>query len=159
VASNTDFGRLAKTFSVPWTWGPRSNPDRAETKGSAHSLSSTKALCLDVRYPPDAGHAVAWAPADNRATQREFVRLGDVRARRDLRRASLPISAPIGWLAWPSISWLKLAGTDVQRWKKAYPTVLQVRRAAQLIACGALVDVRVVEVVAFISGTMAGQRI
>jgi hypothetical protein len=26
-----------------------------------------------VRYPPDAGHAVAWAPADNRATQCEFV--------------------------------------------------------------------------------------
>jgi hypothetical protein len=47
----------------------------------------------------------------------------------------------------------------VQRWKKAYPTVLQVRHAAQVIACGALVDVRVMKVVAFISGTMAGQRI
>jgi hypothetical protein len=68
-------------------------------------------------------------------------------------------SAPVGWLAWPSISWLKLAGTDVQRWKQAYATVLQVRRATQVIARGALVDVRVMKVDAFISGTMAGQRI
>jgi len=69
---------------------------------------------------------------------------------------SLPRS---GWLAWPSISWLKLAGTDVQRWKKAYLTVLQVRRAAQVIARGALVDVRVVEVVASFGGVMACRRI
>ena len=68
-------------------------------------------------------------------------------------------SAPVRWLARPSISWLKLAGTDVQRWKQAYATVLQVRRATQVIARGALVDVRVMKVVAFISGTMAGQRI
>jgi hypothetical protein len=74
------------------------------------------------------------------------------------RRALSP-DAPIGWLAWPSISWLKLAGTDVQRGKKAYPTVLQVRRAAQVIACGALVDVRVVEVVASFGGIMACRRI
>jgi len=47
----------------------------------------------------------------------------------------------------------------VQRWKQAYATVLQVRRATQVIARGALVDVRVMKVVAFISGTMAGQRI
>jgi hypothetical protein len=88
-------------------------------------------------------------------------RLGDVRARTggDLRRASLPISAPVRWLAWPSISWLKLAGTDVQRWKQAYPTVLQVRCAAQVIACGALVDVRVVEVVASFGGVTACRRI
>ena len=68
-------------------------------------------------------------------------------------------SAPVGWLAWASISWLKLAGTDVQRWKKAYPTVLQVRRAAQVIACGALVDVRVVEVVSSFGGVTACRRI
>jgi hypothetical protein len=43
----------------------------------------------------------------------------------------------------------------VQRRKKAYPTVLQVRRAAEVIACGALVDVRVVEVVASFDGVTA----
>jgi hypothetical protein len=47
----------------------------------------------------------------------------------------------------------------VQRWKQAYPTVLQVRRAAQVIARGALVDVRVVEVVAVFGGIMACRRI
>jgi hypothetical protein len=36
---------------VPWTWSRRSDPDRAETKGSAHSPPSTKALSVDVRYP------------------------------------------------------------------------------------------------------------
>ena len=110
----------------------------------------------------DAGRAVAWAPADNRTTQREFVPgwvtfgpgpYATFAAHR------YRFSARSGWLAWPSISWLKLAGTDVQRWKKAYPTVLQVRRAAQVIACGALVDVRVVEVVASFGGVMACRRI
>jgi hypothetical protein len=81
------------------------------------------------------------------------------RTERDLRHAWQPTSAPVRWLARPSISWLKLAGTDVQRWKKAYPTVLQVRRAAQVIARGALVDVRVVEVVAVFGGIMACRRI
>jgi hypothetical protein len=56
------------------------------------------------------------------------------------------------------ISWLKLARSDVQRRKQAYPTVLQVCRAAQVIACGGLVDVRVVEVVA-VCGVVACQRI
>jgi hypothetical protein len=84
------------------------------------------------------------------------------RSGQDRARPSLRIATDfcrIGWLAWPSISWLKLAGTDVQRWKKAYPTVLQVGRAAQLIACGALVDVRVVEVVASFGGVTACRRI
>jgi hypothetical protein len=100
--------------------------------------------------------------ADSRATQREFVR-GWVTLRpgpgATFAAHRYRFSAPVRWLAWPSISWLKLAGTDVQRWQKAYPTVLQVRRAAQVIACGALVDVRVVEVVASIGGVMACRRI
>ena len=103
-----------------------------------------------------------WAPADSRATQREFVR-GRVTLGPGPGATFAPhryrFSAPVGWLAWASISWLKLAGTDVQRSKKAYPAVLQVRRATQVIARGALVDVRVMKVVPLISGTMAGQRI
>ena len=116
-----------------------------------------------ARIPtPDAGRAVAWAPADNRATQREFVpgwvTFGPGPAA-TFAAHGYRFSAPIEWLAWPSISWLKLAGADVQGWKKAYPTVLQVRRAAQVITCGALVDVRVVEVVASFGGVTACRRI
>jgi len=40
---------------------------------------------------------------------------------------------------------IALPPADVQGWEQAYPTVLEVRRAAQVIARGALVDVRVVE--------------
>ena len=112
--------------------------------------------------PPDAGRAVAWAPADNRATQREFVP-GSVTLRpgpgATFAAHRYGFSAPVRWLAWPSISWLKLAGTDVQRWKQRIPTVLQVRRAAEVIACGAPVDVRVVEVVASFGGVTACRRI